>query len=101
MSYNEAFRRKREEDRRLVILRFLEEEPDYCLNVSVLQDALELMAHKTGRDVLLADGAWLADVGLITLESVGDVRLFKLTERGADVARGRSIVPGVKRPSPK
>lgn len=97
----EAVQRKFIEDRRLVILRFLEEEPDYRMNVSLLQDALDLMGHKVGRDVILADGSFLADIGLITVEYVGDVQLFKLTSRGADVAQGRTKVPGVKRPSPK
>ena len=96
-----AFARLQREDRRLVILRFLSEEPDYRLNVSLLQDALEVMGHVVGRDVIVADGSWLEETGLITTESVGTVRLFKLTERGADVARGRSFVPGVKRPAPK
>lgn len=95
------FKRKMAEDRRLVILRFLHEEPDYRLNVSLLQDALDLMGHRVSRDVILADGSWLADLDLVNVENIGNVQLFTLTEQGANVAQGRTYVPGIKRPAPK
>ena len=88
------------EDRRLVILRFLAEEPDYRLNISLLQDALDMIGHSVGRDVIDTDGAWLAEVGLVTRENLGPILMLRLTERGLDAARGRVTVPGVKRPSP-
>ncbi len=101
MSYSAEFQRRVTEDRRLVILRFLADEPDYRMNTSLLQDALDVMGHRVSRDVILADGSWLAEVGLITQEHLGDVQLFQLTRRGADAAAGRTRVPGVKRPAPR
>ncbi len=89
------------EDRRLVILRFLAEEPDYRMNTSLLQDALDTVGHRESRDVIAADAAWLRDMGLVTHERLGPVLVIKLTARGLDAATGRAIVPGVKRPGPK
>jgi hypothetical protein len=89
------------EDRRLVILRFLSEEPDYRMNTSLLQDALDTVGHRESRDVIHGDAAWLKDVGLVTHEQLGPVLVLKLTSRGLDAATGRAIIPGVKRPGPK
>lgn len=90
------------EDRRLGILRFLAEDADYSLNDSVLQTALDHIGHGVSRDVLRTDLAWLAEQGLVTVEAVmgGKVAVATLTARGADVAGGRAVVPGVKRPTP-
>lgn len=89
------------EDRRLVILRLLADQHGYALNESTLQTALEAFAHAVSRDTVRADAAWLEEVGLVTTELVaGKTLVVTITTRGVDVARGRSIVPGVKRPSP-
>lgn len=101
MNHCEEFKRKRQEDRRLVILRFLQEEPDYRLNVSLLQDALDVCGNTASRDQIIADGEWLAEVGLVVMERVGSIPMLRLTERGVDVALGRVTVAGVKRPSPR
>lgn len=92
-------------DRRLCILRFLLEDRDYSLNESLLQDALEMLGHAVSRDAVRAEVAWLAEQGLVTTREAGvgggrSVTVATLTERGADVAKGRAQVPGVKRPSP-
>lgn len=89
------------EDRRLVILRFLAEDKGYSLNTSVLQDALCAMGHNVSRDEVETLAAWLDEQGLVELEKVGRVTVLKLTSRGADVAAGRAVVPGVKRPMPR
>jgi hypothetical protein len=101
MSHNQEFQRLQTEDRRLVILRFLAEEPDYALNSSLLQSALALMGHSVSRDRVHTDGAWLEENSLISVEHLGLARIFKLTGRGLDAACGRACVPGVKRPAPK
>ena len=93
----QAFR----ENRRLAMLRFLSEEPDYTLNLSLLQSALDAIGMKESRDVIRADAAWFGEVGLANLEEVGPVLVLALTERGLDVAEGRVVVPGVKRPGPR
>ena len=65
MNHKELFQEKVREDRRLVILRFLAEEPDYRMNTSLLRDALEIMCHRFIRDQVPTDGAWLEENPLI------------------------------------
>lgn len=87
-------------DRRLLILKLLEQAPDYRGNAYLLQSALPEFGHAVGLDRLHTDLAWLAEQGLLVVSTVGGVTLAQLTARGADVATGRSVVPGVKRPAP-
>lgn len=95
-----SFRELLQQDRRLVILRFLHEDDDYGLNTSVLQTALHSIGHGCSRDCVASECAWLAEQGLVRVEQVGAVTVVYLTARGVDVALGQAIVPGVKRPSP-
>lgn len=90
-----------DEDRRLVILRCLEEDSGYSLNESVIEDCLEALGHNVSRDRVRTDLAWLSEQGLVVIEHIVNVQVATLTSRGADVARGRVSVPGVKRPRPK
>lgn len=94
------FNKLHEEDRRLVILRFLAEDTDYRVNTSILQDAVEMYGHNVSRDVLHADIHWLSDSGLVEFEEVSSVLVVSLTDRGLDVSQGRATVLGVKRPRP-
>jgi len=90
------------EDRRLAILRLLSEQQGYSLNDSVLHDALEQLGHSVPRAIVRDDMNWLAERDLVSIETVaGRVAVATLTERGADVAAGRTRVEGVKRPSPR
>ena len=89
------------ENRRCAFLRFLAEEPDYAMNTSLIQDALAAVGHGVSRDVVHTDAAWLAETGLVSLEDLGGIVVVTLTGRGADVALGRAVVPGVKRPGPR
>jgi len=90
------------EDRRLVILRLLNDQPGFSLNESVIQDALGRFAHVVSRDVVRADLSWLAEQNLVSTSVVaGRVWVATLTERGAEIATGRARHPGVKRPSPR
>jgi len=88
-------------DRRLVILKALNEDAGYSHNSSVLQTILAQFGHRVSRDVVHTDLAWLEEQGLITTEDVASVRVATLTDRGADVATGAATVPGVKRPRPQ
>jgi hypothetical protein len=96
-----SFARALEEDRRLAIIRLLAEAPEYQANSSVLQTALEHFAHSVSRDRVHADLAWLAEQGLVTIETLFSIQVATLTQRGLDAASGRALVPGVKRPQPK
>lgn len=86
------------EDRRLVILRILSEMPAYRANSGVIYTVLSSWGHEPSRDQVKTDLRWLEEQQLLTVEEVGSVLLATLSERGADVAAGRAVVPGVKRP---
>lgn len=94
MSYTDFLR----EDRRLVLLRILADLPAYRSNSSVLATAAHQLGHVASRDQIRADLHWLAEQGLLTAEDHEAVLVVTLSERGADVAAGRAIVPGVRRP---
>jgi hypothetical protein len=90
------------EDRRLTILRTLEQDADYSVNDFVLKRALEQLGHNVSRDMLRADLTWLDDQRLLRLRRLNDDAIWVAiaTEDGVDVARGRPH-PGVARPSPR
>lgn len=88
------------EDRRLSLLRLLAEAPGASANTYVLHTALQAVGHSCSGDQVETDAAWLAEQGLATVEDLGKVRVVHLTARGDDVAAGRAVVPGVKRPVP-
>jgi hypothetical protein len=88
------------EDRRLVLLRLLVEAPGGKANTYVLATGLRSMGHDCSQDQVETDATWLAEQGLVAVEELDAVRVVQLKGRGADVAAGRSRVPGVKRPVP-
>ncbi|MGQ3663276.1 VpaChn25_0724 family phage protein [Citrobacter braakii] len=82
---------------RLVILRSLTE----CrgeANDSMLQSCLDVYGVKVSRDEVRTQQAWLAEQGLVTNEDIAGCIVSTLTGRGQDVAEGRAVVPGVKKP---
>ena len=91
-------------DRRLVILRLLQQSPGYALNSSILLTGLEELGHRVARDLVATELSWLDEQGLVRCEQVDTstkaLLVATLTERGLDVQAGRATVPGVKRPSP-
>lgn len=87
-------------DVRLVLLRLLAELPAYEANSSVLREALERYGHCNSRDQVHTELAWLAEQGLVTTREIASVVIAMLTTRGLDVAHGRAVVPGVRRPGP-
>lgn len=88
------------EDRRLAILRILEGSAEYRSNLFLIQRMLAVFGHPVSQDAINTDLAWLAEQGLLELESVGGVSIPQLLARGIDVACGRAVVPGVARPMP-
>lgn len=91
------------EDRRLAELRFLADDADYTIGESVMQVGLAEIGHSVSREVIKADFDFLRDLGLITVRETfeGTFLVAKLTGRGEDVAAGRTIVHGIKRPRPE
>jgi hypothetical protein len=88
------------EDRRLAILRILEGSAEYRANLFLIQRMLASIGHSASADTINTDLAWLAEQGLLALETVGGVGIPQLLSRGLDVACGRATVPGVARPMP-
>lgn len=90
-----------EEESRLVILRTLAEQPDQRLNSSLLQaDLAERWAINRTRDWVHLQIGHLADLGAVTVVTAGSVRIASLTQRGLDHVERRTVLPGVKKPSP-
>lgn len=89
------------EDRRLTILRLLDEAEGYDLNIHILRDALARVGHRPSLDTLRSEIAWLEEQGLVTTSRAGSILVAQATTRGLDAAHGRARVPGVKRPVPE
>lgn len=87
-------------DMRLVMLRSMADDGN-SLNESMLQSVLELFGHTVSRDKIRTEMRWLEEQGLITIETVAEVLVGRLTGRGADAAQGRCKIDGVKCPRPK
>ncbi len=90
------FAKMEQEDQRLCILRSVKD-CNGCANESIIQDCLDLYAHRVSRDVVRTQLSWLKEQGLISVEDVAGCYVAKLSERGYDVVEGRSTAPGVKR----
>jgi hypothetical protein len=97
MSYQETVA----QDRRLSILLVLSESPGYSANAFLVRDAVgDIYGHNVSLDQLRTDLAWLAEQALVSTKTTGEVTVATLLARGVDVAAGRAITPGVKRPMP-
>jgi hypothetical protein len=94
------FAKTMREDRRLVLLRLLNQAPGNEANTYVLATGLRSLGHNCSQDQVETDSAWLTEQGLVKVKELDDVRIVQLTSHGADVADGRAHVPGVKRPVP-
>lgn len=85
---------------RITLLRLLAEQPDYTLNESILADLSTNYGFNPSRDRVRTELAWLREQGLVSTQDLGGFVVATLSERGEDVANGRVVVPGVKRPRP-
>lgn len=90
-------RRIAEQDRRRAILSALFIAPGYTLPLRAVRRQSEVAGYVVGLEVLAADMAALADLGLV--EPL-ELENHRLTDRGADVVLGRVTMPGVARPEP-
>ncbi|MEN9533724.1 MAG: hypothetical protein RIQ83_2948 [Pseudomonadota bacterium] len=83
---------------RLVILRSLLDIGG-AANESILNDCLDqLGTGRVTRDRVKTLLAWLEEQGLVRIERLATVQVAHLTGRGQDVAEGRAVVPGIKKP---
>ena len=88
---------------RLSVLRMLAGLSGYFANDSVLTQGVNGVGLSCTRDQMRGHLVWLEEQRLVSIQrvgSTGSIIVATLTERGGDVAAGRSTVPGVQRPSP-
>ena len=86
----------------MIILSLLKEDLGYAINEDVLQSAVEAAGgYKVSADKLRTELNWLKEQGLITLKILQQLWVAEITQRGLDVACGRTDVPGVQRPRPE
>lgn|GEM_PF-2073899 len=92
-------------DRRLALLRFLDDAPERKLNIAVIQTALDGVAHSVSRDIIETDMELLEEHGFVRIERLplrsGELLIGHLTEAGCDAANGRRRSPVVARPKPR
>jgi len=84
---------------RIALLRTLANAPAHQLNDSILADVVRNAGINATRDQVRVELQWLAEAGLASLQSFDALAVATLTGRGEDVAAGRSLAPGVKKPS--
>lgn len=89
-----------DQDRRLVLLRALENAAQYRANALLLRRYCDFVGHVVSADRIEQDLAWLAEQGLVIRDASGEVTVVTLSVRGLDVATGRTRVPGVQTPTP-
>lgn len=99
MSYAETLA----EHRRLIILRFLSEAPGFSMNTSLLHDLVNSTgAVPSSRDQIETTVSWLNENELVKLEKLQmGVTKVIARQRGLDVAKGLTMAPGIKQPSPE
>lgn len=88
------------QDRRLVLLKALENSAQYRANAYLLRRYCDAVGHVVSADRIETDLSWLAEQGLVNLERGEGLHVAVLTPRGLDVATGRTKVPGVQTPQP-
>ncbi|OYV35525.1 MAG: hypothetical protein B7Z80_18120 [Rhodospirillales bacterium 20-64-7] len=90
------------EDRRLIVLRALDES-GFAANETVLKTVIESFGHHPTRDLVRADLVYMAEHGLIRLEKLeaasGQLWIAHLKTEGQEVAQGR-VHPGIARREP-
>lgn len=86
------------EDRRLSILLILLQSTAYSANEHLMRMGLDGIGHRVSLDTLRADLVWLEEQGALHVKEVQQIYVATLTARGQDVAEGRAVIPGIKKP---
>lgn len=85
---------------RAAALRLLAELPEYRANDIVIADAVRAIGHGCTNDQVRGHLSWLEEQRLVTVATIGDLKVATLTERGLEIATGRAHIDGVQRPKP-
>lgn len=87
------------QDQRLMILKSLDD-AGYDANEDILTSCLDNYGHRLSREQVRTHLLWLEEHGLVTVNKLADYFVATITQKGLDVAQGRAVVYGVKRPRP-
>jgi hypothetical protein len=85
---------------RFIILRRLIDEPSFSLIDSLLHQSLDASGINRSRDWVRAEMRYLEQIGAVKITQVGNNIIATLEERGRDHVERRTVLDGVKRPSP-
>lgn len=86
---------------RLLIVLFLEKQPQYQAHQEMLLQALREQGFTLSRDHLHIELAWLESVADAIVDRMsGSVHIAILTPAGQEIAQGIVEVPGISRPAP-
>lgn len=99
MSMEDRVRAVFDADRRLCLLRLLDESGGKASSAT-LEKSVRIFFALVDRASTNADARWLAAAGLVTSEELRpDLLAVTITDRGERVARGEERMDGVSRPS--
>ncbi len=87
--------------RRLTILRFLSDSPEYTSNGSILVEVCNNFGVTSSHDQVTGELAWLRENGMATIDEAAGFTVATATKHGVDIAQGRARHAGVKRPGPE
>lgn len=87
--------------RRLTILKFLTDSPEYTSNGSILVEVCNQFGVRSTRDQVVGDLAWLKEQGMVTFDDHSGFIVVTATSRGAEIAQGLARHDGVQRPGPR
>lgn len=88
------------EQQRLVLLQALAQDPDYRTNDLILATWLDETGMTLSADKLRTELTWLEEQGFVTLAALGTLTIATLTNRGLDIAQGKTSAAGIARPRP-
>lgn len=89
------------QEARLVMLRHMAGEANYSLSESLAVPLLDQFGISKSREWIRAEFGVLEEIGAVRLSQAGSVMIATATARGLDHVAGRTVLDGVKRPSPR
>ena len=83
------------------MLTLLHQSAEYTSNHQLLTMVLQRHGHgEATMDLVDEDLTWLSAQGLVKRETIVGITIARLTQRGEDVAMGRTGHPDIARPGP-
>ncbi len=90
-----------QEDARLCMLKELNRQTDGRLNEAMLTHVIAAYGHNRSREWVRTQFRKMAELGAIELHEVGAIMIAEITRAGMDHVERRSVIEGIKRPSPR